>query len=137
MAEREPTPATDEDEPKAIDLAAIASTLGLEPERAAAGHVTFVLRNEPLNLTLRLTVDPSRRAATLYLRGPTAFLGFVHLGAIEDVQLDAGKHQVAFVAAGAGGRSTLKVERAGVFTLTSAAEADASPPARGGEPERA
>ena len=138
MAEREPTPTTSEDQQDAIDLIAIGRTLGVEPELTGKSTpVTFVLRNEPLNLSLRLTIDRSRRAATLYLRGPTAFLGFVHLGAIEGVQLDAAKNQVAFVAAGGDGKSTLKVERAGVFTFTSAPEPDASPRATGGAPDRA
>src|SRR3990170_1205303 len=122
MAEREPTPTTSEVQ-EAIDLISIGRTLGVEPELTGESTpVTFVLRNEPLNLSLRLTIDRSRRAATLYLRGPTAFLGFVHLGPIDYIQMDAAKNQVAFVAAGGDGKSTLKVERAGVFTFTSAPE---------------
>ncbi len=139
MAEREPTPAGTAEQRQAMDLAAIASTLGVAPDRTGESTpVTFVLRNEPLNLSLRLTIDRSRSAVTLYLRGPTAFLGFVHLAPIEDVRLDAAKNQVAFMGAiGAAGKATLKVERAGVFTLTSTTEPEPSPAARGGEPDRA
>ena len=101
-----------------IDIAAIGRALECYPEqRSGSGIFEFRLRNEPLGLSLRLSVDPERRTVSLYLRGPTAFLGFVHMSGIRQVSIERRKGEVTFISEGEM-TSQLSIQSAGVFLVT-------------------
>ena len=104
-----------------IDIAAIGRALECYPEQRSGSSVfEYRLRNHPLGLSLRLSVDPERRTVSLYLRGPTAFLGFVHIANIQGVSIDPVKGEVSF---GAGDPvSELSIQSTGVFLAISRSE---------------
>lgn len=66
-------------------------------EKPGGGAVELVLENELLGLTLRLCLDEDRRLASVYVRGKTAFLGFLALGDITEVRLRPPKGEVEFM----------------------------------------
>ena len=102
----------------AIDPARIGQALGREAERRPEGGVfEYHLPNEPVAVSLRLSVDPRRRTASLYLRGTNGFLGFVHLAGIQQVQIDEENGEVSFTIR-EGSVSRLAVQRGGVFIIT-------------------
>jgi len=99
-----------------IDIEAIAAALGCMPERRGS-LFEYRLSNDPLGLTLRLSIDPERGMVSLYLRGATTFLGFVHITGVIQAKIDEAKGEVNFVSDDTSS-AHLTVQRNGVFLVT-------------------
>lgn len=104
--------------PLEFDAAEMARALRSEPQARSEGAVDFQLRNELLDISLRLTVDPTKRTVSIYLRGSSAFLGFMHMIDIEEMRADEERAEVWFLA---GDGEKLAVQDVGVFLLTTRA----------------
>ncbi len=98
-----------------FDPAEIGRALRCEPHARPEGAVDFQLRNELLDISLKLTVDPKKRTVSIYLRGSSAFLGFIHLIDVEEMRVDEERAEVWFLA---GDGEKLAVQDVGVFLLT-------------------
>jgi hypothetical protein len=96
----------------------IARALGTPLERAG-GEEEFdlVVRNEPLALALRLRLSPQRSQVSIYLRGQSAFLGFLVLTEVTDVEVRPEEGRVDFLSKGGGHGVRLSVLRSGNFFM--------------------
>ena len=103
--------------PLTIDAAEIGSALDCPVGRTGGDVFEYTLRNEPVGISLRLAVDREKKAVSLYLRGASGFLGFVHIPGIKQVSIDHGKGEVTFIADGEP-TSQLSVQHGGVFLVT-------------------
>jgi hypothetical protein len=78
-----PTTMEREQPRRAVDPAEIGAALQrVAVKRPERDVIDFHLGNNALAVSLRLSVDRERKDASLYLRGSTAFLGFVHVSNI-------------------------------------------------------
>ena len=130
MAAPESAPDSNRPEHVSFDVAIVHRVLGVEPTPQDHPPHTFVLRNDDQRLSVHLTMDPLERSLSLYLRGDNGFLGFLHLGSVDHLEVDEAKQQVAFVIKHGDGETLLKVEHGGVFALTQRRSSEQ--PAKGG-----
>jgi hypothetical protein len=108
-----------------FEVDAIAHALGAPAEQVAEGTHEIVLRNEPLRLTLRLGLVQDQRQVSIYLRGPTAFLGMLVLWNVTKVEPKADEGKVDFVAKRGRSQLRLSVLSTGNFLMGNEPEAPA------------
>ena len=99
-----------------FDPAVMGETLECPPQQRGPEVVSFNLANEALGVSVRLDLIEPRRAVSLYIRGQHAFLGFVHMEAVEQVSIDRHKGEVKFSFDRTS--SQLSVQRGGVFLVS-------------------